>query len=885
MIVVPGGKVFVQAGASGAVQADTDLPGVVAWATAGATPAWATVDAVSGLVSLAPTAADVGAHVVELSATVGAAVDHGAFEVVVRPAGLVLGDLVARREPGADAVVHPRVYGLVNPAAWAATGLPDGWTLDGATGAMAGPFPEAEAVVDLSVVDPLARAASCTVRLVPLAASPVRASFRAGGRQFAGVGERLSRLVDVAGGRAPYLPSIEYGFAWAEVAMADASTAVLGGVVEADPVGPVRLRFDDADGEVAFADLWLDEAPAVEFGVVVPPLEGEAGAAWPPDARVDVRGGALPISLAVDEGPAGSAVDARGRLSGRFPAEAGVALLRVRATDADGRQAFGTGRVTTVGPPFAIVQVALSVVAGQQLAAQPATTGGAAVRWWSTGGAPFIRVDASTGAISGQAGATPSTSVLTLHAVAATGETASLDVRVAVVSGQVSCSVPVLDLVRGEAGHANIQVQHADSGWSARKVSGSAHLSVSANGRVSWPALGASDSAGATLVVEVARTADGATARCQRTPRIADAPVVAAPACSTASSAFGWPSVVQSDSSPFSVSARWGAGGYVYAATATRGSITSQGGGQFRYHAPSSLGADEITVTVTDSDGRTGTCTVAVSVVDRIAPTLACSASDIDVVSGSDAEGSLASASGGSPSYEWSATGLPASVELSSAGALSGSWPDDASDTEYNVQVRVRDQDGAEGVCSLTVTVGPPGLACPATPDVTLEVRANVEGHVVLPAPANATGAVSYSVFGPGWVRGRVAVIVRRDGQSVYMSGHVVGEYTWRYSATDDVATCFGALGRIVVRNPVLVCNVGSRSGGLNEELSAGVSARGGAGGYAYALKAGHPAAVSLDGSDVVLAAQSSAGVFAFTVVVTDSAGASTECSGRLTVS
>src|SRR5206468_769714 len=134
----------------------------------------------------------------------------------------------------------------------------------------------------------------------------------------------------------------------------------------------------------------------------------------------------------------------------------------------------------------------------------------------------------------------------------------------------------------------------------------------------------------------------------------------------------------------------------------------------------SNVGANTVTLTVTDASGNTATCTATVTVVDNQAPTIICPA---DISQDNDANNCGAIVNYIAPVGADNCSGA---TTAQTAGLASGSLFPVGVTTNTFV---VTDAAGNTATCSFTVTVSdaqPPAIVCPA--DITQNTDANACG-------------------------------------------------------------------------------------------------------------------------------------------------------------
>ncbi len=150
---------------------------------------------------------------------------------------------------------------------------------------------------------------------------------------------------------------------------------------------------------------------------------------------------------------------------------------------------------------------------------------------------------------------------------------------------------------------------------------------------------------------------------------------------------------------PYSVvlAAQGGIAPYTWSATGLPSGLSISSDGRIS-GTPTAVGNRNVAITVTDASNTTSTTTLAVTV---IAPLSVVTNSLPTSVAGIP-YGATVSAQGGVPPYQWSATGLPAGLSISSSGQISGT-PSTAATS--SVQVTVRDSAGKQASRTLSLTI------------------------------------------------------------------------------------------------------------------------------------------------------------------------------------
>ena len=302
-------------------------------------------------------------------------------------------------------------------------------------------------------------------------------------------------------------------------------------------------------------------------------------------------------------------------------------------------------------------------------------------------------------------------------------------------------------------------------------------------------------------------------------------------------------------------------------------------GRTLRGTAPSSTGAYSYGYTVTDADDSTCTASGTITVT---APPLSCEpAPSFAVTTGGVFSMQITVPSGGSGNVTFTKVSGPAWLNISTSGLVSGTAPATAGEHPYVYQA----SDGTDtcrgnGIASVVVQ----NIQCAAVPNITASINRSFTGTI--PNATAGRGLKSYrKESGAAWIT--------ISGQTVSGTAPTTaGTYNYSYRASDLTGSCTGA-GRIIVSDPSQPLSVrlepADARGLLDTSLEVTAVATGGQPPYTYSKKAGSSDQVTVhsDGR-VVLAAQSTAGTFSYTVVATDSAtptAATAEAAGTFTVS
>ena len=312
------------------------------------------------------------------------------------PAGMV----------GADYAATFSASGGSSPYAYdiAAGALPDGLSIDAATGRVsgrptkAGTFPG----IDVRATDASGRTARTTVSIV--VASPLRI---AGTPADTGtIGQSYSASFGASGGTAPYVFSIASGTLPAGLSLSDTSGTISGTPTAPGVADGLTVKVTDAAGRTAVSDRFriaVSEVLAVSGSASTTAVAGQAYS-----AQFAASGGTSPYGWTLASGtlPPGLSLDAAsGQISGTPTTLGSYPGLQVRAADAAGRTALSAIFGISVSSSLAIAgSPAGFATVGQPYSAAFTASGGVGAKTFSlaTGQLPAgLTFDPATGLISG----------------------------------------------------------------------------------------------------------------------------------------------------------------------------------------------------------------------------------------------------------------------------------------------------------------------------------------------------------------------------------------------------------------------------------------------------------------------------------------------------
>ncbi|MDR3003531.1 MAG: putative Ig domain-containing protein, partial [Acidovorax sp.] len=301
------------------------------------------------------------------------------------------------------------------------------------------------------------------------------------------------------------------------------------------------------------------------------------------------------------------------------------------------------------------------------------------------------------------------------------------------------------------------------------------------------------------------------------------------------------------------------------AVQATHGTATASGTSISYTPVAGYSGSDSFQYTATNTSGTSAPATVTVTVTAAalgIAPSSLPSA----MVNAAYSQ-TLAASMGTAPyTYVISTGALPAGLSLNaSTGQITGTPTASGS---YSFTVQATDSYGASGTQSYVLAVA---VQIPVASAVTATVAANSQAN---PIPLNTQGPVT-----------TVAVVEQAAHGTATANGSTIsytpdagysGQDSFQYTASNSSGTSNVATVTVTVNAPTLSIAPGSLPAGtVNTAYSQGLTASLGQAPYSYAISAGSlPGGLSLSTAGNLSGVPSVGGSFSFTVLATDSDGA-----------
>ncbi|WP_435102361.1 putative Ig domain-containing protein [Halarchaeum sp. P4] len=743
------------------------------------------------------------------------------------------------------------VAGGTEPYTWSATGLPDGLSIDSATGVITGtPTQQGTFDVTVTVVDAdgttVSQTFALTVNPRPALTTPTALPNGVAGVLY---GESLT----AAGGTSPY----EWNATGLPPGLTLNADGSLSGVPTTAGTYTVTVTATDASGATTSQQYTL---------VVGDGLTTTTGSlpAWtasqPYSATLTAAGGTGPYTWNATGLPAGLSLDPTTGVISGTPTTAGTYTVEATVTDADGTQVTETytlvvnaaPSITTASLPNATERVAYSERLELTGGTEPTT-------WAVTNGTlpPGLSIT-DDGRLTGIVAGTPTTAgtyTFTVTATDATGATDSQQYTVTVRDGLTATTAALPAWTAGQTGYtATLTAAGGSEPYTWRVASG--HLPDGLTLNATTGAITGTPTAAGTYTVTVAVTdADGTTALQSLALVVNDAPSVTTPAT--------LPGAVQSVPYHEALTVNGGSAPVTWAVTngslppgLTLNATTGELAG-----TPTAAGTYTVTVTATDATGATTSKQVTITVGDGLTlttPTLpAWTAGQADYTE-------TVEAAGGTAPYAWtvSAGSLPPGLSLdSTTGVLSGA---PTTPGTYTFTVTVTDADGTTTSKQYDLVVNaPPTLATDTLPS-------GIDGVAYTQSLTTADGTAPYS-----WavVDGALPAGLSLDADTGRITGTptTTGTYTFTVRVTDATGatttkqyTLHVTAGLTVSTTRLPAWTAGSAG------YSASLAASGGTPAYEWHAS-GLPSGLSIDTTTGrITGTPTTAGTYTVSVAVTD---------------
>ncbi|MFM2183508.1 MAG: hypothetical protein RJB61_1802, partial [Actinomycetota bacterium] len=808
--------------------------------TSGALPAGLTLSSTAGVVSGFPTTQGVSTATIRVTDAAGRTAS-ATFDVTIE-LGLYIStsSLPAAGQSLSYSTTLVASSGTT-PYRWTSTALPAGLYLTESSGELWGtPTVSGNFTITFSVADSAGNSASRAMSLAISAAPLITTTSLVP----AMVSVPVSRTLSSSGGAAPISWAVASGTLPTGLTLS--TTGVLSGTPSAAGVFEFTARITDSLGRTDDQLLSMTVDPLF---VVTTSALPNGGVGYPYSATLVATGGSGGYTWSVTGTlPAGLSISTTGVISGT-PTALGTSTFTVVARDTSGRSSSRSLSIAIVAAPTITTTSLNSVLVNGVFSVTLAATAGAGVRTWSvsSGALPTGATLSSTGVLSGTV-ATAGTYSFTVLVTDELGRTDDQALTLVVVS---PVSITTVSLPGATVGVAYSTTLAATGGsgtytWTATGVP--AGMSLSTDG-----VLSGTPSTGATSSIAFTATDNGTPVR---TSTRSLSLVVSAPLVVTTASLN---SVVAGSAFSFTLASTGGSGTKTWSiasGTLPAGATLSTGG--VLSGTVATAGSTSFAVRVTDAGGRTDDQDLTLVAVNPVSITT----SSLPAATVDAAYSTTLVATGGSGTYTWTATGVPAGLSLSSTGVLSGTPT-------------------AAATSSISFTVSDNGTPVrTSTRSLSLVVSTSL---VVTTASLNSVVAGSAFSFtlastgGSGTKTWSIASGSLPAGATLSTGGVLSGTVASAGSSAFTVRVT-DAGGRtddqdltLVVVSPISITTSSMPEGTVDAVYGATMAATGGSGTYAWSAT-GLPVGLAIDPSTgAVSGTPTAAGTSVVSVTVTDS--------------
>ena len=737
--------------------------------------------------------------------------------------------------------------------------LPTGLLLNASTGLISGtPTSAGSSAFTIRATDTIgaigARAYSVTINPA-ITLSPATLPNGTSGTPY-------SRTVSASGGTGTFTYSVSAGSLGAGLAL-NAATGVISGTPTT--VGTRNFTIRATDGNATFGSQAY--SITINAAITVNPATLANGTVGTPYSRtVTATGGSGSYTFSVSAGtlPAGLALNAASGVISGTPTTSGASSFTVRATDTNGAVGSRAYSVTMANPPVVVNPAtlpggAVGAAYSQVVSATGGTGGGYTFSVSAGSVGAGLTLNAATGVISG----TPTSAGTRNFTIRAQDSGGGSGTRAYSITINAAIAVNPAALPGGTVSVAYNQSVTASGG------SGTFTYTISAGALPAGLALNASNglisgtptTAGPSSFTIRATDGNGASGSRAYSVTIVAAPIAINPAT--------LPAAMVGSAYSRSVSVTGGTGASTFAVTAgslptglslnaSTGAITG---------TPTSAATFNFTITATDTVAATGSRAYSVTVSPAAALSIA--PASLPATTSGLAYSQTATASGGTASYSYAVTAgsLPTGLLLNTAtGTISGTSSTAGS---FNFTITATDSFGATGSRAYTVVVNAPIAVNPAS----LPATTQGVGYSQSVSSSGGTGAVAFAV-----TAGTLPTGLSLNVASGAIAGtpSAAGTFNFTITATDTLGATGSRAYTVVVGAALAVNPATLPNGTVGIGYSQTIISTGGTGTVTFSISAGAlPGGLSLNtASGALTGTPSSASTFSFTVVATDSVGA-----------
>ena len=740
--------------------------------------------------------------------------------------------------------------GGTTPYTFTATGLPAGLSLS-ATGQITG-IPTVSgtgtSTVTLTVTDSTSPKLTATANLT-LTINPALA-ITTTSLPTGTVNSAYTASVTATGGTTPY----SFTATGLPTGLSISSTGQITGIPAASGTFTVAVTVMDSTSPKLTASANLTLTVNAALAVTTASLPGGTVNS-PYNATLAAIGGTTPYTFTATGLPAGLALSPTGQITGT-PNVAGNFTLTVTVTDSTTPTVLGSNATLSLAiapPALAITTASLSGgTVGVPYSAAVVAIGGTTPYNFSATGLPAGLIINGAGQISG----TPTTAGNFTAAVTVIDSGSSAQTKTGNIT--ISIAPPTLaisttSLLGGTVNVAYSAAVTATGGTTPYNFSGTglpAGLSISLSGQISGTPTAAGNF---TIAVTVS---DASSPVQTKTGNVTIAIAPPALTLTTTSLLGGTVNVAYSAA----ITATGGTTPYIFSGTGLPAGLSINAAGQIS-GTPTAAGTFTIAATVSDASSpvQTKTSNVTIAIAQpALALTTSLSGGTVNVV-----YSAAVTATGGTTPYNFSGTGLPAGLSISTAGQISGT-PTAAGNFTISVTVFDASSPVQTKTGNVTIVIAPPAL--------TLTTTSLLGGtvNVVYSAAVTATGGTTpYNFSGTGLPA----------GLSISLSGQIsgtptaAGNFTIAVTVSDassPVQTKTGNVTIAIAPQPLAI-TTGSLPGGMvGVQYNANLGASGGIQPYNFGAS-GLPAGLNITADGHISGFPTAAGTFNVIATVLDS--------------